>query len=423
MDEQRATRRRENVGTGLIVAATAVSALAVLVFQAVGSRSLGTDDFAPIAVVWTVVFLIYTVLQLPSEQHLTRALVVTRDRVAIRRVGRDMAGAFVLGTAIGVVFVVATLDRFFEGNAWYIAVMAAILITRSMMATARGVLAGHRRFGGYAATIALEALGLVIGGVVCAAAGLDAIWFTLVMALAPLMVLFSRPFADIEGRGDTVDVDAQPGSFLVWLILATAASQLIIAGGPIAVSFIGGTAAAVSIFFTSFALLRGPVTSAYNLVARVLPDFTSLAQGDDPRRLWSWGPKIVLGALVAAVLGAAGSGLLLRPIIDLIYGSEFVPPQLAATLGGLGVGLGLGALFATQIYSAAAKGPPLAAGWFIGLIGAIAVLAVSTLDPVNRVALAFVVGEGVGLLMLGLIMPKVPAVTGLDVDPSRSGAR
>jgi O-antigen/teichoic acid export membrane protein len=405
MSDQRSTRRTENIGTGVIVAATAFSALAVLAFQVLGSRSLGTDAFAPIAVLWTLTFLIYTVLQLPAEQHLTRALAVTREGASIRRIRRDMLGAFAVAIVGGVGFVVVTLDRFFEGDARYLVVAGGIMVSRSVLAAARGTVAGHRRFGAYGATIAYEGAALLTGGAIAAALGFTALGFSATMAVSPLACLIARPFADVEGHGDLPDVAAQRGSFLAWLIAATAASQLIIAGGPIAVSFIGGTAAAVSIFFTSFALLRGPVTSAYNLVARVLPDFTALAHRDDPRALWLWGPRIVAGAVVLAALGAIGSGLLLRPLIDVVYGAEFVPPQLAATLGGLGVGLGLGALFATQIYSATARGAMLASGWALALVAAVTVLVVSSLDPIDRAALAFAVGEGAGLIVLGLVAP------------------
>ncbi|MGI9667632.1 MAG: lipopolysaccharide biosynthesis protein [Acidimicrobiia bacterium] len=412
MSRDNSIRRRENVGTALIVVATAFSAISVLVFQALGSRTLGTDGFAPIAVLWTLMFLIYTVLQLPAEQHLTRALVVTRDPGRIRRIARDMVGAFVVGTTIGILFVVFTLDRFFEGDVRFVLITAVIMVSRSVMATGRGTLAGHRRFGGYGGTIALEALGLLVGGLVAASLGADAVGFAVVMALAPLATLLARPFAPIEGAGESSPAAAQPGSFLAWLILATAASQLIIAGGPIAVGFIGGTPAAVSIFFTTFALLRGPVTSAYNLVARVLPDFTALAQSDTPERLWRWAPRITIGAVVLAAFGAIGAALLLRTLIELVYGQDFVPPLLAAGLGGAGVGLGLGALFATQVYSASAKGAVLASGWGIALLAAIATLALSDLAPVERVALAFVVGEGTGLALLGLVFPYFILRTG-----------
>jgi hypothetical protein len=405
MSSTRSKRTSENVGTGLIVVATAFSALAVLAFQAVGSRTLGTDAFAPIAVLWTVMFLIYTVLHIPAEQHLTRALVVTRDVGAIGRVRRDMLGAFILGAVMGVGFVALTLDRFFESNPAFIVITAGIMVSRSIMATARGALAGHRRFGGYAGSIALEAGALLIGGLTMAAFGQTAIAFAAVMAIAPLATLLARPFADIEGTAPVPDTDAQPGSFLAWLILATASSQLIIAGGPIAVGFVGGTAGAVSVYFTSFALLRGPVTSAYNLVARVLPDFTTLAHGNDPRSLWRWAPRLSIAGGVLAVLGAVASGLFLQPIISAVYGESFTPPQLAAILGGAGVGLGLGALFTTQIYSAAARGALLASGWFAALFVSLIVVAFSTLHPIDRVALAFLAGEATGLVALGIVIP------------------
>ncbi|MGI9585902.1 MAG: hypothetical protein ACR2N7_09970 [Acidimicrobiia bacterium] len=417
MSQDSSIRRTENVGTGFIVVATAFSALAVLVFHAIASRTLGPDGFAPIAVLWTLMFLLFTVLMLPAEQHLTRALVVTRDQAQIRGVYRAMAGSFALASVLGIGFVALTLTRFFEGNGWYVAITAVIMLSRSTLATARGQMAGHRRFGGYASTIAYESGAMIIGGLMLAILDAPAIGFALVMALAPFAALLARPFSNIEGTGQGPVVRAQPASFLVWLIVATASSQLIIAGGPIAVSFIGGTAAAVSIFFTSFALLRGPVTSAYNLVARVLPDFTRLAQSDNPRRLWVWAPRITVGGVVLAVLGAAGAAIALQTIIRTIYGEAFVPPVLAAALGGAGVGLGIGALFVTQVYSAAAKGAPLALGWIIALGVAIAVLVVSSLDPIDRVALAFVAGEGSGLLVLGVIFPALGIATRRGTSP------
>ncbi len=81
-------------------------------------------------------------------------------------------------------------------------------------------------------------------------------------------------------------------------------------------------------------------------------------------------------------------------------------PGLAAILGGAGVGLGLGSLFATQVYSAAADGRRLVIGWVVALVAASAILVFTDLEPVNRVALAFAVGEGTGLLMLGVVLSR-----------------
>jgi hypothetical protein len=285
-DRSQTSRKRDNAGTGAIVAATAYGAIAVLAFQATASRTLGTAGFAPIAVLWTVMFLLYTVLMLPAEQHITRALVVTRSTSQLAKIRRDTLVAFGVALLLGVLFTAVTLERFFEGDIIYVAIIAAIVATRSFMATARGNLAGNRRFAGYGASIAVEATALLAGGLLVSVAGWPAASYGVVMAIAPLATMLARPFRHDHTEMEHM-VDAQPGEFLLWLIVATAASQIIIAGGPIAVSFVGGSAAAVSVFFTSFALLRGPITSAYNLVARVLPDFTALAHKNEGQELWA----------------------------------------------------------------------------------------------------------------------------------------
>jgi hypothetical protein len=112
---------------------------------------------------------------------------------------------------------------------------------------------------------------------------------------------------------------------------------------------------------------------------------------------------VVFGGVVA-VVGAIGAGLLLRPFVGAIYGGSFRPPQLAAVFGGASIGLGLGALFATQMYTAAAKGPRLATGWLIALVASLSFLALSTLEPITRTAAAFGIGEAVGLVLLGLVL-------------------
>jgi len=71
------SRRRDDFGTIAMLVGTAISAISVLIYQPVAGRALGTDGFAPIAVLWTMMFVIYTVLMIPIEQFITRKLVVT----------------------------------------------------------------------------------------------------------------------------------------------------------------------------------------------------------------------------------------------------------------------------------------------------------------------------------------------------------
>ena len=301
---------------------------------------------------------------------------------------------------LGVGFVLATLDRFFDGAAVYGVVMFVNLAGRSLLAIARGYLAGRRRFHAYGAAIAIEGVALVILSLFVAAVSPTTLAFAIAMSLGPLSVLLVRPFSG-GYRGEPLqDASAQGIGFLGPLIIATGASQLVLSVGPIVVGFVGGTAAAISVFFITFTLFRGPVTSSYNIVARVLPDFTSLAARGEQHRLSAWAGKLgLIGVATMIVFGV--SGWILGPtVVDFLYGGEFRPsPQLAA-LGAAGVGAALIALFLNQIYIARGETGRMALVWVSSLLVAGAVLAVTTTEPVIRVGTAFLAGEATAMVLL-----------------------
>ena len=191
--------------------------------------------------------------------------------------------------------------------------------------------------------------------------------------------------------------------FLLALIFATGASQVVLSVGPIVVGFVGGTAAAISVFFVTFTLFRGPVTSSYNIVARVLPDFTSLAASGEQHRLSAWAGR--LGLIGVAATGLFGLvGWFLGPIVvDVLYGPEFRPSALLAALGAAGVGAALIALFLNQIYIARGETGRMAAVWGTALAVATMVLAASGAEPVVRVGFAFLAGEVSAMVLLSTV--------------------
>ncbi len=395
-------RRRDGLGTIAMLAGTAVSALAVLVYQPVAGRALGTDGFAPIAVLWTTMFVIYTVLMIPAEQFITRRLVVTGGGPGW--MGSDLRvviSVLAIGWLLGTAFVFATLDTFFNGEIIFVVITGALLVTRGVMATGRGLLAGRRRFVAYGGTLAAEAATILVLALVAASISPTTVTFAGALIIGPLTILAFRPWhfsGDRIATGESVDTATR---FLGWLVVATAASQVVIASSPIVVGFIGGSAAAVSIVFATFTLFRGPVTSAYNLVARVLPDFTDLSVRGEFEVLARWRHRIAIGGSVLALLGAVAAYFIGPWIIELLYGAAFEPPRMVAALGGAGVGAGLGALFVGQIFIASGRTKGLAGGWIVSLVlAAIAVIAVPV-DPMLKIAWGFAVGETAALIILG----------------------
>jgi len=395
-------RRADNRGTVVIVAGTAVSALSVLIFEVISGRSLGADSFSAIGVLWTIGFIVFTVLMLPIEAFITRTLVVSGgDAAAVRRHRILIASVLAAGTTVAVVFTALTLDRFFEGNWTFVAIVAVLNINRSILASGRGFLAGRRRFTTYGVAVALEGGTLVGLAAIAAVVGGSVTAFGWAMAFAPLSVLIVRPFQAVTTPGPGRDEDVSASAFLGWLLVATASAQLILAGGPIIVGLIGGSPAAVSIVFVTFTLFRGPITSAYNLVARVLPDFTSMAsQGrTDELHTWSW--RLVIGGLGFGAIAFVVSAAVGPRLVGVIYGSAFEPSGLVAGLGGAGVGAGLAVLFVHQIYVAKGNTRTLAALWLVALIVSTLVLLLIPGTPIERVAAAFAAGEVAALLLLG----------------------
>lgn len=384
-----------------MVLGTMTIAVSALGFQVISGRALGADSFTPVGVAWTVVFFSYTVLMIPAEQVITHRLILTggswdRSMTAITPV----AAAVVAATIGSAVFVAATLDRFFDGNPWFILAIAAAVASRGILAVGRGFLAGRRRFVAYGVVTGLEGMLLLPAAVVVAAAAPSALAFASLLAITPLSVVLIRPFAQDSSMEVLGEATAQGGSFLGALVIATGASQIILAGGPIVVGLVGGTAASVSIYFITFTLFRGPVTSSYNLIARVLPDFTALAARGEAHQLNIWAVRLGLAGLVTtASFGLAG--FLVGPrVIQLLYGAEFAPDARAAALGAAAVGAALVGLFVGQIYVARGEAKKMAAIWIIALLCAGVALTVTPGEPLLRVATAFLIGELAATLLL-----------------------
>jgi O-antigen/teichoic acid export membrane protein len=399
-----AATRLKISGTAAMILGTMVSAFSVYVYQVIAGRNLGTDGFAPIGVMWTVMFLVFTVLLLPVEQYVTRHLTITGGRTAGDRTGVLLVGGTIaVGILLGVGFVLTTLDRFFEGAPVYALVMFVNLAGRSMLAVARGYLAGRRRFHAYGAAIAIEGVALVALSLFVAAVNPTTLAFAIAMSIGPIAVLLVRPFSGGHRGEPLQDATSLGIGFLGPLIIATGASQLVLSVGPIVVGFVGGTAAAISVFFITFTLFRGPVTSSYNIVARVLPDFTALAARGEQQRLSAWAGRLGLIGIGTIVLFGASGWVLGPAVVDFLYGGEFRPSSHLAALGAAGVGAALIALFLNQIYIARGETGRMALVWVSSLLMAGLVLAVTSAEPVIRVGTAFLAGEATAMVLLAIV--------------------
>lgn len=387
-------------GTTTMVVGGLVGAILAYVFQAVGTRTLGDAGFAPIAAIWTAFFILASVLLVPLEQYVTREVSRGRsarsDRMAVAVVG-------LVGAVGAVAFVLATLDRFFDGKAVYAVIMAGMVLGYTLLFTAKGVLAGNRRFAGVGWVLAIEGMIRLGVGLAVVAVVVDAVPFAWAMVAAPLSAVLLRFWRYDRTEDEVESVGAR--RFLGGYVGASSASQLLLAGPPLAAAALGGSNAVFSVLFTTFTLFRAPLTLIYSLQSRILPHLVAMAGDDDRHGLRRIASRVVGVGAILTVCGAFVGWLVGPDVVSLAFGDQYRPDAVVAMLTAGGVMAASTAQIGGQFLVARARTATLAGAWVVGLGVAILVMLVASGEPAIRVAYGFAAGEisamaGVGLLIL-----------------------
>jgi len=380
---------------GLIGGVVAGTLLAYA-FQLVGGRLLGPEDFAPISVLWTLMFLTGTVGLTPVEQF------VARESTAGRRVltRRSWAIAVVVGVTalVAATFTLLTRDRLFLGNSTFVVQSVVLVVATAPLFLSRGLAVGHRRFGMYGAMLGLEGVGrLAIGviGFVLVGGPIGLAWGVVLGPAFALLVptwRFERHASAPRSHTDA--------SFLAPYIGASAASQLLLAGAPLAVAALGASPTAISIVFVTFTLFRAPVTIVYLLQGRLLNVLVRLDMAGEQAMLLRIRRRLLLGGSVL-VASAGTVGWLVGPwVVGALFGAEFRPDPLVAALAATGVSAGAVAQLLGQMLVARGRTASLARRWTVGLLIALVVLTLRPAGPEVTVALAFALGELAAVLAM-----------------------
>jgi O-antigen/teichoic acid export membrane protein len=384
---------RDSDGTWMIALGALVASLGAYALQVIGGRALGAEGFAPVAALWTIGFLVHTIVMLPVEQMTTRTVTLSGGDVLPTHTRRQIAIALGMGSAAGIAVAALAVDRFFEGNVAFIAVMALLMLGRVVMTLGRGTMAGRRRFAAYGISMMFEAVTLTGLGVLFAVLGAGAAWFGAAIAAAPLTVLLVRPYLVRKHTAGAPAALPESASLLQLLVVASALSQLILAGGPLVVSLVGGTAAEVSVYFITFTLLRGPITASYGLATRFLAAMATALSERKTQVLHDWATRLAAIGTAAAAIAGVGSYFILPTLIEMLYGAEFRPTALVAGLGGAGAVAALAILFISQILIARGRTRDIAVSWLAAAVVAGVVLAISDAEPLLRTAYTFFAGE------------------------------
>jgi O-antigen/teichoic acid export membrane protein len=369
------TSRSYGRGARILSAGIATTGLVTFAYFSLASHALSEVDYKGISLLWSVMFLIISIIYRPVEQLLSRTISARR--------ARGLEGGHPLRTAIGIqaafaaLFLVIALaereriqDDVFDGSAALYWVLVIGVVAYAASYFARGWLAGHSRFGLYGGLVLLEscsrclfALAVVLG----LASGQGPVAFGI--AAAPLVSLMVVPWA-LRGRDPAPPSSAEAGGelgsntrFAAAVLVIMAAEQALLNGPVVAADVTSADAALAGFVFNVLLITRAPLQLFQAIQTSLLPHLSGLA-ATDSGEAFSRALRVTMLA-IAGFAGAVVIGLaLVGPFaMDLLFGGNFDYARGGLVLVGLGMGFHLTAGTLNQAALARDRAAPAAAAW------------------------------------------------------------
>ena len=374
-------------GAGVLSVGIATTGLVTFAYFALASHSLSPTDYKGISLLWSVLFLIISVIYRPVEQLLAHTIAARRAR---GHEGHPLRVPLTIQLVAAAVFLVAALalrgpieDDVFDGSAelYWVLVVATLAYAASYFA--RGWLAGHQRFGLYGGLVLLEsssrclfALAVAVG----IASGQGAV--ALGIAAAPLVSLLVLPWAlDRGGRAERGGGSLREGAGFAGAVLAIMVAEQAVLNGPVlAVDATATDAALAGFVFNVLLIVRAPLQLFQAVQTSLLPHLSGLAAtgGDAELRGAVRTTVLAIAAFTAAVV--LGVGLIGPWAMDVLFGGEFDYGRGGLMLVGLGMGFHLAANTLNQAALARGRGHAAAAAWLTAAALFLTWLLVAPLD-------------------------------------------
>jgi O-antigen/teichoic acid export membrane protein len=192
-------------GARVLTVGIASTGIFSFLYLALASRSLDSDAYGRVSLMWSVMFVILSVIYRPIEQLLSRTIAERRARGLeghpLRVPATIQAGFALLFLIVALAMRPQITDHLYDGSSalYWMTVVGVLAYAGSYFA--RGWLAGHQRFGLYGGLVLLESTSRFLFALAAAigiTSGQSAI--ALGMAVAPFVSLVVVPFALARAR-------------------------------------------------------------------------------------------------------------------------------------------------------------------------------------------------------------------------------
>jgi len=378
--------------SGALIIGSLVNGLAAYGFIALGTRVLGADAFAPVAIVWVFWAFSAALLTFPIQHWVIRQIELDGHAGGVRAaLGRVtlLVGAVTVGEGTAAAL---WRGRLFGEESWtWLVVVVGVAAGSGFLGVVRGLLAGSGRYRTAGVVIGGENVVRLAVGAGLVAAGGGPLLLAVALTTGPAVVLLCPGALHLRGPRSVVP----PATGLVGAAGASVLlAQVALNIGPPLVSAVGGSEKEVTALFAALALFRAPYLVALGLTVRATAPLTRLVTEGGRGTLRDPALAAAGGSLLAAGVAFAIMWPVGPPLLRVLFGPGTDLPGLPTGAVAAGCVLALGSLALTVMLIAAAARLALTLSWVVAVAVGVAVVAVGGgLGPVGRVVVAFNAAE------------------------------
>ena len=365
-------------GARLLSVGLAATGLTTFAYFSVASHVLGGVEYKQISLLWSVMFIVISVLYKPIEQLLSRTIADRRARGFER--DHPLRTPMIIQAGFAAAFLAAALalrgplqDGLFDGSATLYRVLVAGVLFYAASYFARGWLAGHQWFGLYGGLVFMESASRLLFALAVAigiAEGQSVV--AVGMAAAPLVSLVVVPLAFARrpqaGRRRTDDDElalGRGGRFALAVLAIMLAEQTLINAAVLTTDVTAADAAAAGFVFNVLLIARAPLQLFQAVQGSLLPHLAGLearASRDEVHRALRITVLAVAGFALAVALGL----LLIGPwAMNLLFGDATDYGRVGLALVALGMGCHLMAATLNQAALARDHAARAALAWLL----------------------------------------------------------
>jgi O-antigen/teichoic acid export membrane protein len=413
------TRQNAGAGSAYVAGSFFVSGLLTYVFQGLSARYLGKAGYGDLIMLWSMTFLVVQVLWIGVTQTLGRFVSERLSRgedsrpviSSVKRLQLALLAAFIVAYLLASPLIT---DALFRGSwALTVALLAAVAAYAPEYFR-RGTFNGYRQAARLGVLHVVESSSRALLAVVLLVAGVGVLGPALAIVLAPLVavvVVRPTPEAPPEGEGGPFSA-AKAFRFTGPVLLCVAFAQILMNGGPVFLSLLGGTRGQVGVFGAALILTRVPQYVISPAIGALLPHASRVLTTEGPGPLDRFVARATGVVGLVGVLMVGGTWALGEWGIRLFAGDEFDTTRWVLVSLALLAAFYLLSETLNQALFALGHARLAALGWLLGLPVAAVCMALPVAGLLQRVSFALALGAlaaAVALAAFYLTVRRRPA--------------